>query len=115
MVDNPDQPTQQQMATKFGVSKRHLRRVISKKLVKKTVKKPKGHYLSEAMIEKRRLRSWPLYRTLSQDKWKKFITTDEAWFYLNNTGGKSRIEYISRSQNKSMCEFSREERLQLVL
>jgi histone-lysine N-methyltransferase SETMAR len=32
------------------------------------------------------------------------ITTDEAWFYLNNSDGQSRVQYISRDQNRNVCQ-----------
>ncbi|GBM00516.1 hypothetical protein AVEN_77332-1 [Araneus ventricosus] len=47
----------------------------------------------------RRQRSWPLYKLLRKDKWRKFIKTDEAWIYLSETNAKSKIQYLSRDHN----------------
>ncbi|KAF2885874.1 hypothetical protein ILUMI_20296 [Ignelater luminosus] len=54
------------------------------------------HRLTKVNIEKRKKRSWDLYRSLNNGKWKKYITTDEAWFYMNNVNGTRRIQYVSR-------------------
>lgn len=109
IVQNPNPPTQKEMANKFKVSQQVISYQINKVLKKKLVKKPKGQRLSAATIEKRRRRSWPLYMRLRGDRWKSFITSDEAWFYLVNIDGKTRVQYISRHQNRSVCEtFSTE-------
>ena len=62
----------------------------------KTVHKFKSHQLSEPMREKRRLRSWLLYLRLNSDKWKKFITSDEALFNLDGSSGKTEIQYLKK-------------------
>ncbi|GBM51063.1 hypothetical protein AVEN_123875-1 [Araneus ventricosus] len=48
----------------------------------------------------RRQHSCPLYKLLRKDRWRKFITTDEAWIYLFDTNAKSKVQYLSRDQNK---------------
>ncbi|XP_071036503.1 uncharacterized protein [Parasteatoda tepidariorum] len=48
----------------------------------------------------RRQRSWPLYKLLRKDRWRKFITTDEAWIYLSDTNAKSKVQYLSHGQNR---------------
>ncbi|KAF2888120.1 hypothetical protein ILUMI_18053 [Ignelater luminosus] len=55
-------------------------------------KKLQVHRLTKVKIEKRKKRSWGLYRALNNGKWKKYITTDEAWFYINNVNGARRIQ-----------------------
>lgn len=104
MADSTDPPTQKDMAKRLGVTKDCVRYNIKNKLDKKLVNKPKGNYINETMIEKRRIRSWPLYLRLRKDRWKKVITTDEAWFYLTNKKGKRNVQYISRQENRSQCE-----------
>ncbi|XP_071043347.1 uncharacterized protein [Parasteatoda tepidariorum] len=56
--------------------------------------------LSERSVQIRRQRSWPLYKLLRKDRWRKFITTDEAWIYLSDTNAKSKVQYLSRGQNR---------------
>ncbi|GBM25573.1 hypothetical protein AVEN_272564-1 [Araneus ventricosus] len=37
---------------------------------------------------------------LRKDRWRKFIITDEAWIYLSDTNNKSKVQYLSRDQNR---------------
>ncbi len=104
MVEKPNPPTQTALGKKFGVTKQAINYRIKKVLAKKRVKKPKGQVLSAASIEKRMKRSWPMYLRLRGQRWQKIITTDEAWFYLVNIDRKTRCQYISRGQNRSVCE-----------
>ena len=110
LVENPNPPTQKVMANKFNVSRNVIIYQINKVLKKKLVKKPKGQALSAAVIEKRRQRSWSLYMKLRGQRWRNFITSDEAWFYLDNIEGKTKVQYISRHQNRSCCETFTNER-----
>ncbi|GBM10704.1 hypothetical protein AVEN_100-1 [Araneus ventricosus] len=48
----------------------------------------------------RRQRSWPLYKLLRKDRWQKFIITDEAWICLSDTNAKSKVQHLSRDQNR---------------
>ncbi|XP_042903759.1 uncharacterized protein [Parasteatoda tepidariorum] len=48
----------------------------------------------------KRQRSWPHYKLLRKDRWRKFITTDEARIYLSDTNAKSKVQYLSRGQNR---------------
>ena len=109
MVSNPNPPTLQSMAKKFGVTKQAISWRIKDTLGKKLVKKPKGQALSKSVIEKRYRRSWPLYRRLSGQQWTKVITSDEAWIYLTNKDRKTQVQYISRTENKSVCETFKKE------
>ncbi|GBN12600.1 hypothetical protein AVEN_265517-1 [Araneus ventricosus] len=45
-------------------------------------------------------RSRPLYKLLHKGRWRKSITTDKAWFYLSGTNVKSKVQYLSRDQNR---------------
>ncbi|GBL85957.1 hypothetical protein AVEN_63258-1 [Araneus ventricosus] len=67
---------------------------------KKCHKKPKCHHLNERFVQIRRQRSWPLYKLLRKDRWRKFITTDEAWIYLSDTNAISKVHYLSLDQNR---------------
>lgn len=104
MVVRPDPPTQRAMAVSMNISQSSINYII-KKLQLKMVKKPKCHHLSESSIEKRRKRSWPLYVMLRGERWKKFVTSDEAWFYLTNSQGKRNVHYISRTGSRKDCEI----------
>lgn len=100
MVKKPNPPTQEAMAKRLKLKKHQIRYYINKKMNKKLALKPKVHAMSEATIEKRFRRSWLLYRKLRDQRWRKYITTDEAWFYIINENRKSRVQYKSRGQKK---------------
>jgi hypothetical protein len=106
MTTNPNPMTQQAMANRLNTSQQVISYQIKKKLNKKLLKKPKGHQLSAKTIEKRFRRSWPLYRTLRGQRWTKVITSDEAWFYLDNTGRNTKVQYLSRGQIRSSLDTS---------
>ncbi|CAF3472272.1 unnamed protein product [Rotaria socialis] len=55
------------------------------------------HKLTPSNAEKRRRRAPRLYRQLANNRYKKFITTDESWFYLDGTEGKRKVCYIKKS------------------
>lgn len=103
LISTTDPPVQKVLGDRFGCSTRTVRRGI-KKVGKRLVKKPKGHALSSKVIEKRRRRSWPLYRRLKKDQWQNVITSDEAWVYLSDTGRKRSVQYISRDEKRSDAE-----------
>lgn len=96
-----DPPTQKHLANKLEVNERTVRYYIKKFGLKK-VKKPKCHAISEKSRQKRYRRSWPMYLRLKKE-YRKIITGDEAWFYINDGSGQRSIQYISRSQNRSDC------------
>ncbi len=105
LVSDPDPPTQRDLAKRFHCSQQAVCKAV-KRLDKKLVKKPKGHALTAKTIEKRRRRAWPLYRRLRCDQWRNFITTDEAWVYLSDTGRKRSVQYISRDARRSEAEVA---------
>jgi lambda repressor-like predicted transcriptional regulator len=104
MLQDKNPPTQKFMAKMLGVSPRSIRRYI-KKLNMKLVKKPKAHNISAQAVKKRRKRAWPLYRKLKNDKWKRIITTDEAWFYLSDCGGKRNVQYLKKNQTRKDADL----------
>ena len=68
------------------------------------------HKLTEKNIEDRRRRSLALYKLLNNQKWKKCITSDETWFYINDCNGKSEIQYVSREEkNPEVVIYQRRE------
>ncbi|GBN04522.1 hypothetical protein AVEN_135894-1 [Araneus ventricosus] len=87
MASKPDPPTQASMAKALNVSQQ----VVSYQLKHTLNKKPKCHHLNERSVLIRRQRSCPLCKLLSKDRWRKFITTDEAWIYLSDTNAKSKV------------------------
>lgn len=99
-VKNKNPSTLKRLSNIFNVSQRVIRYAIKQKLRCKLVKKPTGQYLSEEMIRKRHKRSWTMYNLLKNDKWKNYVTVDEAWFYLSNAKGERSVQYISRQQTK---------------
>ncbi|GBM18494.1 hypothetical protein AVEN_252279-1 [Araneus ventricosus] len=100
MVSKPDPPTQARMAKALNVKQQVVNYLLKHTLKKKCHKNPKCHHLNERSVQIRRQRSWPLYRLLHQDIWREFITTDEAWIYLSDTNAKSKVQYLSRDQNR---------------
>ncbi|GBM74569.1 hypothetical protein AVEN_151021-1 [Araneus ventricosus] len=54
----------------------------------------------ERSVQIRRQRSMPLYKLLHKGRWRKSITTDKAWIYLSGTNAKSKVQYLSRDQNR---------------
>lgn len=100
MISNINPPTINFMANRLEVSQNVIRYAIKKKIGKKLVMKPKGQVLSEQMIEKRHNRSWKMYNLLKCDKWKIFVSVDEAWFYLSNADGQRPVQYISHEKTK---------------
>ncbi|CAF4792820.1 unnamed protein product, partial [Rotaria sp. Silwood2] len=57
-------------------------------------KKRPVHRLYPAVIEKRRSRLWHMYRRLCNEKYKSYVTTDEAWFYFDASQGVRDIYYV---------------------
>lgn len=103
MTNNTDPPTQRDMATRLTVSPKTVRNHI-KKLKRRKVKKPKVHAMTEDTIKKRYARSWALYRMLRLEKWKKVVTSDEAWIYLRESQGKRSVQYITSEQRRCDAE-----------
>lgn len=99
------------MAKKLGCSRQnigyHLKNTFN--LIKR--KKPRCHALNDKQIEKRRVRAMALYKSLNNGKWQKYITTDEAWFYLSNCNGKRGIQYVSRSEKNPKIEVNERKQL----
>ena len=102
-IDNSDPPSQRDLALKYEVSQSTIKRVI-KKSNRKLVKKPKVHAISRDTIEKRYRRSWQLYMRLRKDRWRKVVTSDEAWFYLTRMQGKRTVQYLKHGQSRSDAE-----------
>ncbi|GBM61963.1 hypothetical protein AVEN_60819-1 [Araneus ventricosus] len=100
MTSKPDPITQSNMAKALNVSQQVPCYKLKHTLKKKCHEKPKWHGLNERSVQIRRQRSWPLYKLLRKDRWRKFITTDEAWIYLSETNAKSEVQYLSPDRNK---------------
>lgn len=99
----PNPLTQRNMGNHLNISPRQVRRYKSK-FGLRTVKKPKGHEISEQSRLKRHRRSWPMYLRLRGGQHEKFITSDEAWFYLTDCNGQTKIQYLTRDQKRSAAE-----------
>ena len=95
-MDVEDPPTQRSVAKSYNVSQSTISRIM--KMANFTLrKKIKVHKLTPSKVEKRRRRAFRLYRQLANDRYKNFITTDEAWFYLDGTEGKRKVCYIKKT------------------
>ncbi|GBL89689.1 hypothetical protein AVEN_104641-1 [Araneus ventricosus] len=100
MSSKQDPPTQARMAKALNVSQKVVNYQLKHTLKKKSHEKHKCHHLNERSVQIRWQRSWPLYKLLRKDRWRKFIITDEAWFYLSDTNSKSKVQYLSRDKNR---------------
>ena len=93
-VENP--PTQRAIAKSVHVSQSSVSRII-KNAGFTLRKKQKVQKLTSSTIIKRQQRSRGLYRQLANQRYKNFITTDESWFYLDETRGIRKVCYIKKS------------------
>lgn len=93
-VDNP--PTQRAIAKSLHIAQSSVSNII-KNAGYDLRKKRKVQKLTLSTIDKRCRRSGPLYRQLANHRYKKFITTDESWFYLDFKSGKRNVCYIKKS------------------
>lgn len=91
MVDNP--PTTRTLASTLNISQTNVRYNI-KKLGLKKVMKPRCHYIPTSSVAKRAARAYGLYKKLNKGQWKNYITSDEAWFYVQGGNEKRDIQYI---------------------
>ena len=79
-----DHPTQTTMAAKLRVSRQAIIYHIKNSLRAKLKRKPQVHHMWHTALIKRKNRSWKLYRSLANGRYKDVITSDETWFYLSN-------------------------------
>lgn len=111
MATSPNPAPQRFMAKKLGVSQSTINQHIHGRLNLVTRKKPNVHQLSARNKLLRHKRSLALYKKLNKDKWKFFITSDEAWFQITECNGKTQIQYIPSGQKGHNLEvFERRER-----
>ena len=75
-----------------------VNRIINCLLKAKLRKKGPVHKLSDAQNKKRRSRAWRLYLRLNNNKWKNFVTTDEAMFYMGGSYGRRRVCFIRSNE-----------------
>ena len=94
MIKSVNPPTQREMASKLGISQATVQRTIAKIIRQKLRKKCGVHKLNNKQIEKRRARAWRLYLRLNNGKWKNYVTTDEAMFYMGGSYGRRRVCYV---------------------
>jgi hemolysin-activating ACP:hemolysin acyltransferase len=95
-MDVEDPPTQRSVAKSYNVSQSTISRIM--KMANFTLrKKLKVHKLTPSKVEKRRQRAFRLYRQLANGRYKNFVTTDEAWFYLDGSEGKRKVCYIKKT------------------
>ena len=105
MASKPDPPVLKEMASRLNTSVRVTQYALANNFGAKLVKKPKGHYLTEEKVEKRRVRAWSFYRELKCGRWKNVVTSDESWFYLSAETCKTDFQYIFPGQTRADCEL----------
>ena len=104
MASDPNPKSQQSIGKKLGISRQLANYHLHKTLGFKTVHKTKCHRLTEVAMDQRKRRSWPLYLRLNNDGWRKFITSDEALFRLDESSGQTKIQYLRSDQSRSEAE-----------
>uniref|UniRef100_A0AC35TJN4 HTH_Tnp_Tc3_2 domain-containing protein n=1 Tax=Rhabditophanes sp. KR3021 TaxID=114890 RepID=A0AC35TJN4_9BILA len=83
IVNNPNPRTQEDLGNRFNITPR----------------------LSEVILTRTWMdRSLPLYDMLKNKKWKKMITSDEAWFSVHGKACQRDVQHISKDENASVCE-----------
>lgn len=95
-IDVKDPPTQRAIAKDLRISQSTVSNII-KNSEFTLRKKQKVQKLTSSNVLKRAQRSFALYRRLARGRYKNFITTDEAWFYLDETRGKRKVCYIKKT------------------
>ncbi|CAF3848260.1 unnamed protein product [Rotaria sp. Silwood1] len=95
-INVEDPPTQRAIAKDLHISQSTVSSII-KNFGFTLRKKQKVQKLTSLNVMKRGQRSFQLYRRLARGRYKKFITTDEAWFYLDETGGRRKVCYIKKT------------------
>ena len=98
MIKRVNPSSQREMASSCGVSLGTVNRIINCLLKAKLRKKRSVHKLSDAQIKKRRAQTWRLYLRLNNNKWKNFVTTDKAMFYMGGSYGRRRVCYIRSNE-----------------
>ena len=98
MIDRINPPSQREIAIKCDVSIGTVNRIIKRILNARLRKKRPVHKLNDAQIKKRRARAWRLYLRLNNGKWKNYVTTDEAMFYMGGSYGRRKVYYIRGNQ-----------------
>ena len=97
-INKENPPTISLMPARCHISVGTKFRIIRDIIHARCRKKRPVHRLYTAIIEKRRCRAWRMYRLLSNDKYKSYFTSDEAWFYLDASQGIRDIYYVRSTQ-----------------
>ena len=93
-INKESPPTISLTAARCHISVGTTFRIIRDVIHAKCRKKRSVHRLYPTVIEKRRSRAWRMYRRLCNGKYKNYVTTDEAWFYLDASQGVRDIYYV---------------------
>jgi hypothetical protein len=93
-IDRENPPTIAWMAAACHISVGTTVRIIREIIGAKCRKKRPVHCLHSSVIEKRRSRSWQMYRRLCNGRYENYVTTDEAWFYLDASQGLRDVYYV---------------------
>ncbi|UJR18812.1 hypothetical protein I4U23_021939 [Adineta vaga] len=89
-IDVEDPPTQRTIAKDLGIIQSTVSNII-KNSGFTLRKKQKVQKLTSSNVMKRGQRSFQLYRRLARGRYKNFITTDAACFYLDEASGKRKV------------------------
>ena len=95
-IDVKEPPTQRAIAKDLHISQLTVSNII-KNSGFTLRKKQKVQKLTSSNVMKRGQGSFKLYRRLAGGRYKNFITTDETWFYLDETSGRRKVCYIKKT------------------
>ncbi|CAF1558888.1 unnamed protein product [Rotaria sordida] len=95
-IDVREPPTQRAIAKDLHISQSTVSNII-KNSGFTLRKKQKVQKLTSSNVMKRGQRSFKLYRRLARGRYKNFITTDETWFYLDETSRRRKVCYIKKT------------------
>ncbi|CAF3273033.1 unnamed protein product [Rotaria sp. Silwood2] len=93
-ISKENLPTISLIAARCNISVGTAVSIIRDIIHAKYGKKRPVHRLYPVVIEKRRSRLWHMYRRLCNEKYKSYVTTDEAWFYFDASQGVRDIYYV---------------------
>ena len=103
-INNPNPPSQKQMAMKNGVSASTIIRIIDKDCDAESRRKYTVHALSDKQAQQRLERRPNFLKYLKGEKWKFILTIDEFWIYSSYVNGQSKVFYKRMRRGGENCD-----------
>lgn len=105
LKEDPD--TVSKLADDFAITRGAVRYYRDVKFGFLKRRKVRVHALTQRAMDQRRRRSWPLYLSLRDDRWKRWISSDEKKFILAICNNKSKIYYIDPKNPRPRVSLGR--------